>query len=81
MELNFIRSQQVKTNVVVEINYPDCTNYEGNKIIVFRNVSIQEIDSIKSIDTHFCEDRLSPFAIFKATEFGWNAAIHLAKWI
>ena len=70
MELNFIRSQQVKTNVVVEINYPDCTNYEGNKIIVFKDVNKLTIWNLNSIDPHFCESKLSPFARFKASEFG-----------
>lgn len=70
-----IKSEQVGNNVVVVINYPNCTNCEGNKICVFKDTDISEIASLPSIDPHFTIGKFSPFARFKPSQEGWVAAI------
>ncbi len=63
--------------VIVKVNYPDCTNFEGNKILVFHGKSKKEVASLKSLDPHFCKSKkhLSPVARFRPTNRGWHEAV------
>jgi hypothetical protein len=71
------RYQEIKNYLVVEINYYDATNYEGNKILVFQDYSIEKLKRRKSIDPHFSENKKfkSPIARFEPTKKGWSKAI------
>ena len=62
--------------LVIKINYPDCTNYEGNKILVFEDVTLSKLTKQKMIDPHFSENKKyhSPVARFEPTESGWIMA-------
>lgn len=79
--LNFtiIHVTQVGKHIVVKINYPDCLNYEGNKICIYLNTKKKEFITRKEVDPHFSTTIDSPFARFKPTQEGWNAAISLLK--
>ena len=59
------------------VKYPDCNNYESNKILVFNHPG-KPIDfkGLLELDPHFCDSKkhLSPFARFEPTEKGWGAA-------
>lgn len=67
-------------NLVISINYPNCINYEGNKIILFRNKKYLEIKNLKEIDPHFTEkSETSPFARFEPTRKGWYNACLMAR--
>jgi len=70
---------QVGKNVLLVVQYPDCTNYEGKKIMVYRNVKASEIRAMKSLDPHFCDNHISPFARFEPTDKGLTEAYDLAK--
>ena len=70
-----VRYEEIGNWTVAEIRYPDCTNYEGRKLIVF-NCSQKDLYNLKTIDPHFCDNsHVSPFARFEPTERGWKAAI------
>lgn len=72
--------EQVEDNCVVKIIYPDCTNYEGRKILVFKDCLIEDIQKLDVIDPHFCRgEHLSPFARFEPTIVGWLSAIKLCE--
>lgn len=60
---------------VLLVRYPDATNYEGRKILVY-NRPIAELLVQKTLDPHFCEDKscVSPFARFEPTSRGWDLA-------
>ena len=77
------KSIQVKKNLVVKIKYPDCENYEGNKILIYKNANINDLWKQDMIDPHFSEDKrfLSPFARFEPTIKGWEKAVKIAKMI
>lgn len=60
--------------LVVQIQYPDCTNYEGVKILVYENVSIEELNRRTHIDPHFRPGPGTPIARFEPTERGWERA-------
>ena len=67
--------------LVVELQYPDCTNYEGRKILVFRGVSKQELRKLKRVDPHFCDGKhSSPIARFAPTVEGWRDAKAYARY-
>ena len=67
---------------VVEINYPDCRNHNGNKILVFEDKSILDHGiKAKCLDPHFLKIGESPVARFEPTETGWIYALSFAKMI
>lgn len=67
--------------LIIEINYPDCTNYEGNKILLYDNCTIEELRNQKTIDPHFSESTkfFSPVARFQPNTRGWSMAYELAQ--
>ena len=60
-----------------EVNYPGCTVYKGNKILVFKS-SEAELKKRISLDPHFLEDNTSAIARFPFTYEGWQDAIKYA---
>lgn len=65
--------------LVAEINYVGCTNYEGNKICVFKGISREELEEMKYLDPHFSETPFSPIARFKPDKDGWDYARNFVK--
>lgn len=62
--------------LIIMVKYHDCTNYEGKKILVYKNVSLLKLLKQRSIDPHFSKSQtyLSPIARFVPTTEGWNMA-------
>jgi len=83
--LNFkiTKYERVDEHIIIFINYPDCTNYEGNKILVFKNLTLGDLKAQEMIDPHFSESKEfhSPIARFEPTDMGWNLAIRFIKLI
>jgi len=77
-----IKTEQIGYVLVVKIKYPDCTNYEGNKILVYK-CTLDELMNQTELDPHFCDDtsHIYPYARFKPTAYGWDLAIRTAKMI
>lgn len=76
--------EQVGKNVVLLVNFPNCTNFEGNKICVYKNVFVSDFANSYSLDPHFSDEIVvsmmpSPFARFIPTAEGWEAAMKLAE--
>ena len=72
-----IRTQPVGCAVVVEVRYPDCVNYEGRKVLVFRNTTVGNIRRRTTLDPHFALHG-GPFARFEPTDRGWRMAVEVA---
>ncbi|MES3018220.1 MAG: hypothetical protein V4721_10595 [Bacteroidota bacterium] len=72
-----IKSTAMCQYLIVDIKYLDCVNYEGRKILVFENCSMNALKKQKLIDPHFSENKkyFSPIARFEPTETGWRNAI------
>jgi len=65
-------------NLAILINYPNCKNYEGEKIIVFKNTTWEDVKNLKEIDPHFTDEAtIKPFARFEPTTEGWLSAVSL----
>ena len=66
--------------VYTEVRYPDCTNFEGLKVLVFYKVPAEDIMRAKEIDPHFCDNtHIKPIARFEPTEFGKMLAWQMVK--
>lgn len=77
-KFEIIKTKQIGMHLVAKINYPNCTNYEGNKICVFLDTTDFQLRHRRSIDPHFAENDEAPFARFAPTPIGWVAAEELA---
>ena len=77
---NIFKSQQIRDYLVAKINYPDATNFEGNKILVFYKVTEKELRKQTVLDPHFYENsHLSPIARFIPTDSGWFYAVDFCR--
>ena len=76
-----VRSMEIKGHLLVEVQYPDCTNYEGRKILLFSNMRLDELERLGYIDPHFGDgqDRVHPVARFKPTKAGWDMGRETAQ--
>jgi len=69
--------QKINQFLVVKIKYPDCDNYEGEKILVYENITLAKLRKQVKIDPHFSENKeyKSPIARFVPTDRGWDMAV------
>lgn len=69
----------IRNYTIVQIIYHDCTNYEGRKILVYKDCTIDDLKRQDIIDPHFSENKKyhSPIARFEPTENGWTMAVNL----
>ncbi len=65
--------QQLGRGLLVCIHYDGCTNFEGDKILLYQDVPREYLLSRKEIDPHFADG--GPIARFEPTERG----VHLAR--
>ena len=73
--------KQIGWFLVVVVVYPNCTNYEGKKILVYENVSMEQLLAQKSIDPHFSDNKnfFSPIARFEPTRRGMHMTVTMVK--
>jgi hypothetical protein len=82
-----IEAKRVGDHLVLKVLYPNCKRcaYEGNKVMVFLNVSETDVLKWKKIDPHFratqrvAKEAPSPAARFPASPEGWSDAIEFAE--
>jgi hypothetical protein len=69
-------SEKIEDYLIVKIKYPDCTNYEGIKILIFKDIEIKDLIGQGIIDPHFSdnEEFYSPVARFVPTDEGMKMA-------
>ena len=66
--------KEIDDYTIVEVEYPDCTNYEGKKILVYK-AKKKDILKEKKLDPHFCDgEHLFPIARFIPTVEGMDMA-------
>ena len=76
-----ISFKEVNDFLILQLEYPDCTNYEGKKILVFHNTTLVELVNQKSIDPHFSNNKTfkSPIARFAPTTEGLKMALSFVQ--
>ena len=76
-----INIAEIGNHLLVEIKYPNCNNFEGNKILLYLGLNAEQFKKFKTIDPHFSdnENYKSPFARFRPTQQGWCSALEFAR--
>lgn len=69
-----LKYEKINNFLIVEIKYPDATNFEGIKLLVFKDFNISELFLLKEIDPHFSDSLDAPVSRFKPTKSGWALA-------
>ena len=74
-----VKKERINKFLIVEINYPDCTNFEGNKILVYKDIEVLDLLSqgeLVGLDPHFSDNQKyhSPIARFIPNQYGWELA-------
>jgi hypothetical protein len=72
-------AEQYGDYLIALVHYPDCTNYEGKKLLLFKHATVKAIQEAKEIDPHFCNNgkHRSPIARFEPTPEGMLLALTL----
>ncbi len=81
--------EKVGPHLVVKAKYPNCRScaYEGQKVMVFLNVGLEQAIHWRKIDPHFRDPKLrpikseapSPAARFPGSADGWVDALSYAR--
>jgi hypothetical protein len=81
MKYKFVKVIEIGKFIIAKIKYEGCTNFEGNKILVFKDVPLVRLINQGVIDPHFSDSKkyVHPFARFTPTDEGWKAAEELCK--
>lgn len=78
-----LRVVQAERHLVALVHYPDCTSYEGRKVLVFADTRAGDLCAATELDPHFTDvapaGALVPVARFEPTERGWRLAM-LTAW-
>lgn len=69
---------EYKRGYVLKVRYPDATNYEGVKIMVYRGKFPGE-GKLTTLDPHFRPGSDSPIARFRPDSDGVHMAMKLAR--
>lgn len=80
---------QVGNHLVLKVNYPNCKkcSYEGQKVMVYLNVTALQALKWKKLDPHFTDPKTirkateapGPSARFPASDEGWKDALAYAR--
>ena len=73
-----LSTEQVGSAVVAEVLYPDCTNYEGRKVLVYADMDASTLRLMTTLDPHFSPHG-GPLARFEPTMRGYRLAVEVAK--
>jgi hypothetical protein len=73
-KFSVVKSIQIGNVFVSTVKYPNCTNYEGLKVIV----STFNPRQVERLDPHFTEDG-GIIARFVPTQDGWDYAVKFAE--
>jgi hypothetical protein len=81
---NITRAGKDEWALVVKVHYPDAKNFEGQKIMVYKDPNIDTLADLlrltgSRLDPHFAEHGICPVARFPPTPKGWHHAIEFAR--
>jgi hypothetical protein len=68
-----VRYTEKNNHTLVEVHYPNCTNFNGTKILLIA-ASYEQIKKLKELDPHFIEEgsKVNIIARFRPTTQGWG---------
>ena len=75
------REERIGSCTIALVRYPNCTNFEGRKILVYWQVG--SLLNATVLDPHFCDEvgciSPCPIARFVPTPLGWSMARAFAE--
>lgn len=74
----WVESRSIGPYTIVMLQYPGCVNYEGKKIVVYKERA-EVLRSQEELDPHFLERGISPIARFRPTADGWADAVRFVE--
>lgn len=79
-KFDIVKAYGLPNFFALKVNYPNCTNYEGNKILVYEGDIVKLLNQ-KHIDPHFSdnEEFMSPICRFEPTDRGWEWAVEFVN--
>ena len=63
-------SEYINGNTILLVNYPDCTTFQGNKLLLLRG----QYKNFKILDPHFLDENHPVIARFLPNPEGWKMA-------
>ena len=73
-EFAIIQIKQINNHVVAKLQYPNCRNHNGLKILVWENTNLNDITMGSYIDPIMSINDVKLIAEFIPTEYGWKLA-------
>jgi len=72
---------QVGNFLVIRLKYSGVTNFEGRKVLVYEDITIEDFEKQGHADPHFSDNPKfhSPIARFEPTASGWYRAKRFAN--
>ena len=71
---NIITLECINGFTISVVDYPDCKNHEGRKVLVFKGDIVDKLTTAIEIDPHFTDDGLPLIARFSPTMDGISLA-------
>ena len=67
---------------LLEVKYPNCTNFKGNKILLLKRNGIK-LENLKCLDPHFLEEHgnVEIFGRFRPTEDVWKLGLQMLEFM
>jgi len=73
------KSFKRNNKIAIWVNYPNCINFEGNKVIVLSIKDYNTCIKTGKLDPHFSDRGQTVLARFQPTKKGWRDAIKYTK--
>jgi hypothetical protein len=73
-----IGTWKIGNGLIVSVRYPDCTTFEGRKLLVYAYMRRDDIETSATLDPHFYDSPQSPIARFAPTRQGFELAALVA---
>jgi len=81
-KFSIVKERTIGRFLLLKVRYPNCSNFEGLKILVFENItSANALMALTKgrLDPHFTPHGVQVFARFPPTTEGWKVAKTLAR--
>jgi hypothetical protein len=81
LQYEIVKDIIVNDFLIIMVVYPNCTNFEGKKILVFKGITLEKLKEQKLLDPHFSDSKkyVHPIARFVPNEMGWKMAVQLSE--
>jgi len=74
-----VKMEQYGDYSAIMVCYPNCDNYEGNKIMVWERDKLKNMLDSKTLDPHFSNQVDSCIARFVPNDEGWDHALKFMR--